>query len=165
MKKHVVGVLCVILLFCSTTFASKAATSVPTWSWNLVPTAYMEQIGIFTDPVNHRGIYNYPTATVNPGGAYWYSNFYFKASAPKKFYFCGYSTSNPTNQDVLVVMQNYYQSGVQYRDPRILEEHQSFFIYDYYNSVFDISDQAYFYFRIDVATGPSVSLNGDLETY
>ena len=163
MKKIVVVLLAVCLLFASSRYFSRAATSVPTVSWNLVPTAYMEQIGIFTDPVNHRGIYNY-TANVTLFNT-WYSNYYFKASAPRKFYLYGYGTTNPINQNVLVVMKDKIGSMAA---PSIIEEYENYFINDYgstYWNIFPLSDQAYFYFSIDNYMGPSVTFNGSLETY
>ena len=165
MRQLGVVLLSLILLICSVPIASKAATTVPIVSWNLQPTDYMEQMGIFSDPVNRRGIYSYSQATVNPGWVKWYSPYFYKAAAEKHYYFCGYSTTNPTNQDVCVALQNKFHSGNNYCDVRILEDHQSYFIYDYCNSIYDISDQAYFSFEIENSSGPSVTLHGSLETY
>ena len=153
----------VILLFCNTTFTSNAATTVPTVSWNLVLTANMEQMGIFCDPENRRGNYDYTAIVTIPNR--WYSDYYFIASAARKFYLYGYGTTNPINQNVLVTMKDKFGSV---SAPYIILNYQYYFINDYgssYWNSFPLSDKAYFYYEIDNYLGPSVTFNGSLETY
>ena len=103
MKKILVVLLAVCLLFASSRNVSHAGTSVPTALWNLIPTAYMEQIGIFTDPVNHRGYYPYSALLSNN---LLYSNYYFKAQSAGHYYLTG-NEVYPINISYYVALQNY----------------------------------------------------------
>ena len=167
MKKIVVVFLAACLLFASSRYVSRAATSVPTVSWNLVPTAYMEQIGIFTDPVNHRGIYNYSQVTVTCGGGFWYSPYYYIAAADRHYYFCGYSNGMSSFGNPLYIrMQNKF---TEHFVADVLDEDETYFIYDFGTQEYatsQLSHEAYFKLGVDsYYPWASVTLNGGLETY
>ncbi len=158
MKKTAIVFLAVCLLFASSRYVSRASTSVPTALWNLVPTAYMEQIGIFTDPVNHRGYYPYQ-AYVNNNRMY--SNYYFKANADNHFDLYGY--------EMYSVNEKYHVEMIKYGDPSVFMRtpvyaNNTYFSIDYLNCGEDL--EQYAYFCIDGTTyGVSVSITGTLDTY
>lgn len=158
MKKIAIVFLAVCLLFASSRYVSHAGTSVPTALWNLVPTAYMEQIGIFTDPVNHRGYYPYQ-AYVNNNRMY--SNYYFKANADNHFDLYGY--------EMYSVNKTYHVEMIKYGDPSVVKRtpvyaNDTYFSIDYLNCGEDL--EQYAYFCIDgTIYGVSVSITGTLDTY
>ena len=157
MKKILVVLMSLVLLVCSSSILSYATTSIPTSEWDLRPTAYMEQIGIFTDPVNHRGYYPYSAYI---GGNYtMYSSYYFRAQANKHFYLCGYEYTS-INQEYKVVLQNKFNNGY---DRRTVYASETFFVFDYGNGDASLSNLAYFYF--EPTNGLNVSINGTIETY
>lgn len=156
MKKIVVVLLAVCLLFASSRNVSHASTSVPTALWNLVPTAYMEQIGIFTDPVNHRGYYTYSAYFSN---STLYSNYYFQAPAANEFVIHGHRISS-INQHFYVTMRSKF--GTNYVTIQIAAT-TTLFIFDYGSYPQNLTNKAYFYF--DGTNGAQFSVNGTLETY
>ncbi len=160
MKKIAIVFLAVCLLFANSRYVSRASTSVPTALWNLVPTAYMEQIGIFTDPVNHRGYYPYQ-AYVNSNRMY--SNYYFKAQADNHFDLYGH--------EMYSVNELYYVEIIKYGAPstnkRIpIYSNDTYFSIDYSNYSYLLSFGEYAYFCIDGTNyGVSVSITGTMDTY
>ena len=156
MKKIAIVFLAACLLFASSRYVSHASTSVPTALWNLVPTAYMEQIGIFTDPVNHRGYYPYQ-AYVNNNRMY--SSYYFKAQSNSHFYFYGHEMYS-VNEMYYVEMIEYGNPNNKKRDP--VHSSDTYFSHYYTNEGLG----QYAYFCIDGTNyGVSVSISGEVETY
>ena len=157
MKKIAIVFLAACLLFASSRYVTHASTSVPTALWNLVPTDYMEQIGIFTDPVNHRGYYPYQ-AYVNNNRIY--SDYYFKARFEGSYYLHG-SEMYSVNQQYSVAMKRKFGS-----DPAVswdIPATDTYFYLDFSNYGSTLTDQAYFY--IEATNGVSVSITGSIETY
>ena len=158
MKKIAIVFLAVCLLFASSRYVSHASTSVPTALWNLVPTAYMEQVGIFTDPVNHRGYYPYQALVQNNR---MYSNYYFKAQEENHFDLYGY--------EMYSVNEMYYVDMIKYGYPNIYVRHviisnATYFSLDYLYCGKSLGKYAYF--CIDGTTyGVSVSITGTIDTY
>lgn len=158
MKKIAIVFLAVCLLFASSRYVSRASTSVPDALWNLVPTAYMEQIGIFTDPVNHRGYYPYQAYVDNNR---MYSQYYFKAQADNHFYLYGH--------EMYSVNEMYYVEMIKYGDPSkkkrdVVLSNATYFSH-YYTNVSPSLGQ-YAYFCIDGTNyGANVSISGEVETY
>ncbi len=158
MKKIAIVFLAVCLLFASSRYDSHASTSVPTVLWNLVPTAYMEQIGIFTDPVNHRGYYPYQ-AYVNNNRMY--SNYYFKAQANNHFDLYGYEMYS-VNETYHVDMIKHGNSSIHTHDA--VPPSATYFSIDYLNCGQHLGQYAYF--CIDGTTySVSVSITGTIDTY
>ena len=124
MKKTIIILVSLCLLLGNTQYVSHAGTSAPTALWDLTPTAYMEQIGIFTDPVNHRGYYPY-SALVNNNIIY--SNFYFKAQAAGHYYLTGY--------ELYQIYTNYYVVLQNYTDPLKNDPRIAYGAYNYFNSI------------------------------
>ncbi len=157
MKKILVVLMLLVLLVCNSSVSSHASTSIPTAQWDLRLTAYMEQIGIFTDPANHRGYYDY-SALISSNYTR-YSDYYFKAQANKRYYLHGYEVYS-INQPYYVVLENKFETGQAIRQ---VAAAATYFIYDYGNCQESIKDQAYFYFN--ATNGSSGSINGHIETY
>ncbi|MBR6415489.1 MAG: hypothetical protein IKS22_05215 [Bacteroidales bacterium] len=159
MKKVPVILFSVILFIYSLPLVSRASTTIPTTQWNLQLTAYMEQIGIFSDPVNHRGNYDYSAVFSNNT---WYSDYYFKAISTRHFLLCGYEAGS-INYPYYITMHNKFNSIFVIDQ---IAASSTYFITDYGDARYDlsyISDQAYFSY--DSANGVSFTINGTLETY
>lgn len=62
-------------------------------------------------------------------------------------------------------MQDKIYSGSDHLDGRILLYNQSYFANYYDDSIFLVSNQAFFFFNIPAGVGPSVTLSGEMETY
>ncbi len=157
MKKIAIVFLAACLLFASSRYDTHASTSVPTALWNLVPTAYMEQVGIFTDPVNHRGYYPYQ-AYVNNNRIY--SDYYFKAQSAGSYYLHG-SEMYSVNQHYSVAMKRKFGTGVAIMFD--VPAQSTYFYYDFSTFGSILTDQAYFF--IEATNGVSVSITGSIETY
>lgn len=155
--KRIAVALLLTALICNLSLTSVASTSIPTELWDLTLTAYMEQIGIFSDPVNHRGYYSY-SAYVNNNKRY--SDYYFKGESDNSFDLYGYEVYS-VNQQYTVGMKGMYTGCIKEYD---VDPGDTYFSHGYTNCGCDLGQYAYFY--IDgTYYGVSVSINGTLETY
>ena len=117
----------------------------------------MVMAGVFCDPVNHRGNYEYQ-AYINQNKLY--SNYYFKPQAPNRFFLYGYEMY-PVNQSYSYGLRRYVVGAY---TSYTVSASATQFDHNFAGDGVYFGYKAYFF--IDgTSPGATVSIYGTMETY